>query len=161
MEHDYRVRVLSEWLEPCARTTEPGRTLTPGLTALVATLDRSGIAELAVRDLANGQNRATRSVVLSHHIARISWIEAGPGERIYALFHLFEQDPLDPHVVVHQELVGVVFDGDLRPTEEIHIPFAPTGRDQLREFKVGADGTVYQLQVSEFGVAVKQWRWSW
>lgn len=159
--HNRLVRVLDEWLEPCARQQQPGRFFTSGRTAVVATLDRTGVVDLWLEDLSDGRILVSRSVALSHHIARIAWIEAGPHERVYAFFHLRETDPLDPRVVTHDELVGVVFDRDLRPLEELRVPHNPTGRDQLREFKVAPDGTVYQLVITDFGVSIRQWRWSW
>jgi hypothetical protein len=152
LRHEEAVRILDERLEPCPRTTLPGRPSATGGRVLRARLDGRGGAEVLVTTRQGSE--VSRVVVdLPTPISRVSWLEdTRQGEVVIGL-HVMEEDAASGRIrAEHTE--GSVFTDRGQLRARFWSPFVITAWEQLRELDVGADGHLYQLAFTTRGVMV-------
>lgn len=150
--------MLDADLHPRKRELLRGRAFLPG-ERLMAALHTEGRARVWVEDAVTGNTLRSIVVAPAHAVARIAWLQADRSAAVHAVFHLLEFDPSEPTRVVHEDMLGVRYDQELRETATWRSPWVIRRWEQFREFRVLPDGTVYQMGFDDKGVSVLRWRW--
>jgi hypothetical protein len=165
--HSYVVRVLDRAYRPCARKIVAGRLSRDQADPLAervsmgAQLDGLGGAEIWLSDLSSGRVHGSRELYFAHEVARIVWLDSDWQGRIYVMLHLLEYDPVALSQVVAERNVGVVLDERLSEIAFFETDDVIRQWEQFREFRVTADGTIYQMSFGAEGVDFWAWRWTW
>lgn len=157
--HLHRVRVLDDKLVPCSRKVRRGRRHSAD-TEVLAGIDGRGGAQLWVEDEASGEILAQASVQPGHYLDRVIWVQTDGAGDVHALFHLLEFDPVDPGRVTFDGVLGVRFDHSLQEIASYRSSLTIQIWEQFREFRIAADGTVYQMAFDDNGVRIVRWVWS-
>jgi len=155
-EHTHMVRVLDETHRPVKRHLLSGRPADPS-RRVVASIDGQGGAYLKLEDL-SGVSQARTQLRLDRRIERIVWVEAQPGRNVLAVFHLMESGPASS--IAFEGVQGVLFDELLQERGTFVSPYTIRRWEQFREFRVGRDGAVWQMALTDGGVVVLRWRWA-
>jgi hypothetical protein len=157
-DHTERVHVLDENLQPSDREIIRGRPFRPGVE-LVAALDGRGGVSLWTEDRNGGYGDLSRHITANHDINRIIWMETDETGDVHIVFHLMQFEDREPFDVVHEEVYGIRYDGELRPRDSWTSPYVIQEWDQFREIRIAPDGTVYQMGFGAMGVSMLRWRW--
>jgi len=157
--HAYEVRVLDANLQPTERVIQPGREFDGAKSSVGAAIDHQGGAKLWLGDPASGATLATADLLLEHPIARIVWIESDAQGYVQVFLHQLEFDATYPQQVNFEQVIGLRFDSQLKQVGTLTSPHVITEWEQFREFRVTADGGVYQMAFDKDGVAIYRWQW--
>lgn len=152
VEHRRSVRVLDDQLAPCVRSSLPGRPSARTGRGLVARLDGSGGAEVALV-AADGAVEQRIQVVADGPIARIAWVEDDARGALFVAVHVVRYDAtgLD---VVEEHTEGHVYADTGERLARFSSPHVITEWEQLRELDLGDDGGLYQLAILPHGPQV-------
>jgi hypothetical protein len=151
VEHRHAVQVLDRDLRPCERRIVLGRPIANG-RSLRGALDGRGGVDVSVAA------RTERSAELSVHLAsaapieRIVWLDADAAGRIHAVLHEVRRDPAPPYGATSERYVVVLLDERLRELGRGESPWVPGAYDQEVEFRVAADGRLWQMAFTPGGV---------
>jgi len=156
--HEHSVRVLDPSLRRCERVVVSGRPSSDGALSIGAALDGRGGARIWRALRSSREVVASAEVRFGHPMARIVWLQEDGSGGLLGVYHLLEYDRQDFTRIVHEEVVGVGYDGALRPTAELRSPLAIRVWEQFREVRVGRDGEVVQMAFTEGGVLFLRWR---
>lgn len=157
VQHRYSVKVLDRNLAPCDRQIVLGRPVA-NARSLHAALDGRGGVRVALHRRNDRQAEKTASLRASAPIHRIVWCDADAQGRVHLVVHEADFETTSPFRVRSERYWMIVLDSELRELRRQSSPWVLTEYDQRVEFRVGADGRLWQMNFTPDGVQIVDWR---
>ncbi|MBN2495013.1 MAG: hypothetical protein JXR96_10515 [Deltaproteobacteria bacterium] len=154
--HARVVRIMTEDLTRCDRSTRTARIGMPDGASVGAALDGQGGAHVQMW-AADGQIARQKKLAFGEPIRRIVWMDTDEQGRLHAVFHLLRFEP-GGFEVAHQELVGIVLGAEWQQRARFRSPHCVREWEQFIEFRVTPGGEVVQMAFTDAGVEFLRWR---
>lgn len=158
VRHRYSVKVLDRHLNPCTRQIVLGRPVERG-QSLHGALDGNG--GVTVSRSPRNHRVATRGVTLSGRdpIRRIVWLDEDATGTVYAVLHEAAFASTTPFRVQNERYRMVILDSQLQELARLESPWVLTLYDQRVELRVGPQGRLWQMAMTDDGVLLLHWDW--
>lgn len=156
VRHRHSVKVLDRNLAPCDRQIVLGRPAANGKT-IIASLDGRGGVQVS----SSPRNRRATGpgvrLVADAPIDRIVWTDIEANGQVHVVLHAADVAPEAPYRVRSERYWMVVLDSELHEIRRSASPWVLTEADQRVEFRLGADGRLWQMAFAADGVRLIDW----
>jgi hypothetical protein len=156
VQHRHSVKVLDRSLAPCERQIVLGRPMANGWSVRAA-LDGHGGVEMQAGP--RNERRAVRSTTLGGAVPidRIVWFDGDADGFLHVVMHEAQYASSSPYRVKSERYRMIVLDSSMHEVRRGESPWVLTELDQRVEFRVGADGRLWQMAFAAEGVLLLDW----
>lgn len=157
VQHRHSVKVLDRTLAPCDRQIVLGRPMANGLS-LHAELDGRGGVNVSIARRGDRAAAVRATLTADSPIRRIVWSDTDAKGRVHVVLHEADFASESPFRVRSERYLMVMLDDQLREVRRTESPWVLTTYDQRGEFRLGPDGTPWQMAFTDDGVQLIDWQ---